>query len=124
MVSDNLYTHYFHPQIIHTQEELSLATPNIDAFNNVTMPEVDGVMGTVKNGFSFVGDTTDAMKLELDKMVGNLSSMTSNLVKISYLYTTLFIIQIILLPLGSFWILNHMTRILFKTQPEPPEAST
>lgn len=123
LVSDSLNTHYFHPQITQAQEDLALSAPNIDAFNNVSMPEVDGVMGTVKNGFSFVADKSAAMKLELDKMVSNLSSMTSNLVKISYLYATLFIIQVILLPLGSFWIFTTIARTLFAPKQPPVSQS-
>ena len=119
LVSGSLNNHYFNPQITQAKEELALCSPNMEQFSDVDMPEVDGVMGTVKNGFDFIEDKSSALKKVLDHMVGNLSSMTSNLVKISYLYVTLFVIQIILLPLGSFWVFTNIAKTLFNAKMAP-----
>jgi len=39
-------------------------TPVMERQKDVRMPESDGVLGTVKNGFNFVGEKTSDLKNE------------------------------------------------------------
>ena len=88
-----------------------LRTPPSD----MSMPEVDGVLGTIRNGFGFVGEKTSDLSAALKTMIQNMGSMVSNLLKLSYLYVALFIIQVILLPIGAFWLLVRITNALWGT---------
>jgi predicted regulator of Ras-like GTPase activity (Roadblock/LC7/MglB family) len=51
----------------------------------------------------------------LKAMIRNMGSMVSNLLKLSYLYVALFVIQVILLPIGTFWLLVRITNALCST---------
>jgi len=42
--------------------------------------------------------------------------MISNLLKLSYLYVALFVIQVVLLPVGIFWLLLRITNTFFETK--------
>jgi hypothetical protein len=49
-------------------------------------------------------------------MTHNMGSMLQNLLKISYLYVALFVIQVLLLPIMAFWLLTRLTNTLFGTK--------
>ena len=85
----------------------------MERLKDMQMPEIDGVLGTVKNGFSFVSEKTADLGAALKAMIHNMGSMVSNLLKLSYLYVALFAIQVILLPLGAFWLMTRIANALF-----------
>lgn len=115
IISSYLNDHYFSPEIIKAKDELAMSSPEIEHLKDMRMPEVDGVLGTIKNGFGFVGEKTSNLGAALKAMIQNMSSMVSNLLKLSYLYVALFIIQVILLPIGAFWLLTRITHVLCGT---------
>jgi len=115
IVSSYLNDHYFSPEITKAKDELAMSSPEMDRFKNMQMPEVDGVLGTVKNGFAFVGQRTSDLSAALKAMIRNMGSMVSNLLKLSYLYVALFGIQVILLPIGAFWLLVRIINALCGT---------
>ncbi|MBN1905398.1 MAG: hypothetical protein JW927_09895 [Deltaproteobacteria bacterium] len=113
----NLYLNenYFSPQIIKARDELTIISPEMERLKDMSMPEIDGVIETIKNGFDFVDRKTSDMGAALKTMINNMGSMVSNLLRLSYLYVAVFIIQVILLPLGIFWLLARITNTLFGT---------
>lgn len=113
MINRYLQKNYFLPQITTVQDELAMNSPELERLKDTSLPEVDGVFGTVKNGFDFVGEKTSDLGTTLKAMVGNMESMISNLLKLSYLYVAVFIVQVILLPVGAFWLLTRITNVLF-----------
>lgn len=115
IVSSYLNANYFAPQITTTKNELSMASPEMERLKDMRMPGIDGVFGTVENGFRFVGEKTSDLKAALNAMIRNMESIVSNLLKLSYLYVALFTVQVILLPLGAFWLLARSTNALFCT---------
>ncbi|MBA3008826.1 MAG: hypothetical protein KJ826_06260 [Proteobacteria bacterium] len=113
IINTYLQENYFSPQIIKVQDELAMNSPEMERLKDMSMPEIDGVFGTVKNGFDFVGEKTSDLGTTLKAMVGNMESMVSNLLKLSYLYVAVFIVQVIILPVGAFWLLTRITNVLF-----------
>ncbi|NLD36089.1 MAG: hypothetical protein GX654_04390 [Desulfatiglans sp.] len=111
----NLYLNesYFSPQIIKARDELTIMSPEMERLKDMSMPEIDGVIGTIKNGFDFVGRKTSDMGAALKTMINNMGSMVANLLRLSYLYVAVFIMQVILLPLGTFWLLARIINVLF-----------
>lgn len=115
IINTYLNDSYFLPQIVKAKDALAIISPEMEQLKDMTMPEIDGVVGTVKNGFNFVGRKTSDLGAALKAMVNNMGSMVSNLLTLSYLYVAIFIVQVILLPLGAFWILARLTNVLFGT---------
>ncbi|ACN16964.1 hypothetical protein HRM2_39060 [Desulforapulum autotrophicum HRM2] len=112
IISSYLNDHYFSPEIAKAKDELAMSSPEMERLKNMSIPEVDGIWGSIKNGFGFVGEKTSDLSVALNAMIQNMSSMVSNLLKLSYLYVALFIIQVILLPIGAFWLLVRITNVL------------
>ena len=115
IISSYLNDHYFSLEITKAKNELAMSSPEMERLKDIRMPEVDGVFGTIKNGFGFVGEKTSDLAAASKAMIRNMRSMVSNLLKLSYLYVALFIIQVILLPIGTFWILVRITNALYGT---------
>jgi len=113
--SSYLNGHYFSPEITKVKDELAMSSPVMEHLKDMRMPEIDGVLGTVKNGFKFVGEKTSDLKTALKEMIQNMENMISNLLKLSYLYVALFVIQVVLLPIGIFWLLLRITNTFFGT---------
>jgi len=113
--SSYLNGHYFSPEITKVKDELAMSSPVMEHLKDMRMPEIDGVLGTVKNGFKFVDEKTSYLKTALKEMIQNMESMISNLLKLSYLYVALFVIQVVLLPIGIFWLLLRITNTFFGT---------
>ena len=113
IINAYLQKNYFSPQILKVQNELSMNSPELERLKDMSMPEIDGVLGTVKNGFYFVGEKTSDLNAILKEMVGNMERMIFNLLKLSYLYVAIFIVQVIILPIGAFWLLTRIANVLF-----------
>lgn len=115
IINAYLQENYFLPQIIKVQNELSMNFPELERLKDMSMPEVDGVVETMKNGFDFVGEKTSDLGATLKAMIANMDNMVINLLKLSYLYVAIFIVQVIILPVCAFWFLTRTTNILFGT---------
>lgn len=115
VINAYLYDNYFSPQIIMAKDALTMTSPELERLKDMTMPEADGVVETVKSGFSFVSKKTSDLSAALKAMIINMGSMISNLMKLSYLYVAIFAVQVILLPLGVFWLLARIANVLFDT---------
>jgi len=116
IVSSYLNDHYFSPEISKAKDELAMSSPEMERLKDMRLPEFDGVVGAIQNGFRFVGTKTSDLGAALKSMILNMGSMVQNLLKISYLYVALFIIQVILLPIGAFWLLTRIANALFGTE--------
>ena len=115
IISIYLNENYFSPEITNAKDGLAMSSPAMESLKDMRMPEIDGVLGTVKNGFNFVGEKTSDLKIALKEMIQNMENIISNLLKLSYLYVALFAIQVVLLPVGIFWLLLRITNVCFAT---------
>lgn len=112
IINAYLNDHYFSPEITRAEDALAVGSPEMERLTDMSIPEIEGVWGTMKNGFGFVGEKTSDLSAALKAMTQNMGSMVSNLLELSYLYVALFIIQVILLPIGAFWLLVRITNAL------------
>lgn len=104
-----IHERYFSPKINQAKQQLTVMSPVIeDKLQDMNMPEVDGVLGTIKNGFSFVGQKTTDLGKALKMLQKNMASLVANLLILSALYVALFIIQVILIPVGVYWFLARL----------------
>lgn len=116
IISSYLNEQYFSLEISKAKDELAMSSPEMERLKDMRMPEFDGVAGTIKNGFEFIERKTSDVRSALKAMIQNMGSMVQNLLKISYLYVALFIIEVILLPIGAFWLLTRLANALFGTE--------
>ena len=113
IINSYLNEEYFTPKITDAKDALVMSSPELERLKDMTMPEIDGALGTVKNGFEFVEKKTSDLGAALKSILINMKGMISNLLTLSYLYVAIFVIQVIILPLGVFWLLARIINVLF-----------
>ena len=113
MADKYLYKHFFADQISDTNNELALGSAELNNLKDFSLPEVDGVLGTIENSSSFLKQKSTEFKKAFVSIVTNAGDMIENLLKLTFLYVGIFMIQVILLPLLSFWFLVKTANALF-----------
>lgn len=110
---DILAERFFNPQIAVVRENLAVGTKGIEELCNLSLPEVDGVMGTIENSASFLKEKSAAFRRALAVTSGNMEDLVQNLLNLAFLYVGFFVVQVVLLPLGFFWILYRLAISFF-----------
>lgn len=105
--------HYFADQITDVNKELALGSVGLDKLKDFSLPEIDGVLGTIENSASFLKRKSIAFKDALGYTVSHMGDIIENLLKLTFLYAGIFLIQVIMLPLLSFWVLVKIANSLF-----------
>ncbi len=119
MGNDLLYKHFFESKISHARSGISLGAAEIDNLRELSLPEVDGVLGTIENSSEFLKKKSAELKDAFLTIIGNMEAIIENLLQLTFLYVGIFLIQVILLPLAIFWVLARTTGFLF-----PPRTAS
>ncbi|WP_419660107.1 hypothetical protein Dvar_04530 [Desulfosarcina variabilis str. Montpellier] len=113
MANEFVYHHFFDEQINAARSELALGSAELDKLKDLSMPEIDGVMGTIENSAFFLKKKSFEFKNALVYTVSNMGNIIENLMTLTFLYVGIFLIQVIVLPLLSFWLMVKMAGSLF-----------
>jgi len=115
IANNYIYQHYFMKQISEAKDKLTLYSDEFDKLKEFTLPEIDGVLGTIKNSASFLEQKAIEYKNSLVDLGRNMNNLIENLLKLTFLYVGIFLIQVLFLPLLSFWLLAKIANSLFLT---------
>lgn len=115
LVNDIVYINHFEERISVANEELGIASETFDTLHEISLPEVDGVLGTLGNSANFVKERAAAMKQAILTTITNMDKIIDTLLELTYLYVGLFIIQVLCIPLLSLWLLIKLVNKLFDT---------
>lgn len=110
-----VHKHFFADQISDANKELALGSAELDKLKDFSLPEIDGVLGTIENSASFLKRKSTEFKNALVSTVTNSGEIIENLLKLTFLYVGIFLIQVLILPLLSFWFLAKIATALFHT---------
>lgn len=113
IANEFIYHHFFDDQIVAARNELALGSAELDKLKDLSMPEIDGLMGTIENSGSFLKKKSTEFKDAIVYTVNNMGNIIENLMTLTFLYVGIFLIQVIVLPLLSFWLLVKMANSLF-----------
>jgi hypothetical protein len=108
-----LDAHYFANEIEAARTALALGSSELEKLAEVNLPEVDGVRGTLQNSAAFLQTKATEFRQALVYTVANVGSIVDNLLKLTFLYVGIFVIQVLLLPLGVFWLLTKTAGALY-----------
>lgn len=108
-----LYNLYFDDKIVEAKSHLEMENNTLDEIKDFTPQESNGFFSTIKNSAGLVMDKTIQLKDALSKTLKNASIIIENLLKLTFLYVGLFVVQVIILPLASFWILIKLANSIF-----------
>ncbi len=116
MANTFIQKHFFSDQISEATRELSLVSARLDKLKDFSLPEINGVLKTVGNSASFLKQKSMEFKDAIVTTVSNSGNIIETLLKLTFLYVGVFLIQVIILPLLTFWLLVKTTNFLFFTQ--------
>lgn len=115
IANEFVHEHFFENKISDARKELALGFADLDKLKDFSLPEVDGILGTIKNSSSFLKLKSIEFKNAFVATVSNMGSIVENLLKLTFLYVGIFLIQVIILPLVVFWLLVKTANSLFLT---------
>jgi hypothetical protein len=115
LANNYIQEHFFAEKIVNANKELAVEVAELDKLTEFSLPEVDGVLGTIKNNASFIQHKSMEFKDAIVATISNAGSIVENLLKLAFLYVGVFIIQVIALPIMVFWLLMKFSNSLFDT---------
>lgn len=104
---------FFEEKIIEANGELARGTADLDKLKDVHLPEYDGLMGTIENSAFFLKQKTLDFKKAITITIENKGLIVENLLRLTFLYLGVFVIQVLVLPLLIFWFLLKIVNSLF-----------
>ncbi|NTW87739.1 MAG: hypothetical protein HGB26_01130 [Desulfobulbaceae bacterium] len=123
IANDYIYQNYFSGQISKTNQELTVSSKIFDQFGDFVVPDATGFWGTIENSTSFIKKVSIDFKNALKASVTGMGEIIENLLKLTFLYVGIFLIQVIILPLLIFWFFIRIANALFQTNTRSPQGS-
>lgn len=115
MANEFLQEAFFDDKIIEANETLTASTAELNKIDNIEVPKVDGFMGTIGNSASYIKEKSVDFKNTIQVIMENKGVIVENLLRLTFLYLGIFIIQVLILPLSIFWFLMRIINSLFLT---------
>jgi hypothetical protein len=106
--------HFFDARITDARQQLALGSAELDRLSDLSLPEVNGVLGTIENSAAFLKLKSAAFKDVMIYTVDHMGRIIDNLLNLTFLYVGIFLLQVLLLPLLSFWVLIRVAHSLFR----------
>ncbi len=115
MANGLIHQHFFSEKIAAANQELSLVSSELDKLKDSSLPEIKGVFGTIGNSAAFLKQKSMAFNSGVATFVNNMGRIIENLLQLTFIYSAVFLIQVILLPLLTFWLFLKVNNALFET---------
>ncbi len=115
LANNYIQENFFADKILNANQELAAGAVELDKLMEFSLPEIDGILGTIKNNASFIQRKSMEFKDAIVATVSNAGSIVENLLKLAFLYIGVFVIQVIVLPIMVFWLLVKFANSLFDT---------
>jgi len=113
MANEFLQETFFEDKIIEANEKLTASTAGLETLEDITVPRMEGFMGTIGNSASYLKDKSIDLKNTIQVIIENRGVIVENLLRLTFLYLGIFVIQVVVLPLLIFWLLLRIVNSLF-----------
>lgn len=113
LVNDFLLENYFEQKIEEANNELSRGTADLEKLKDVSLPKFDGFMETIENSAAHLKQKTIDYKNAITTIIENRDLIVENLLRLTFLYIGVFIIQVLFIPLLIFWFFMKIIHSLF-----------
>lgn len=104
---------FFEDKIVEANTKLTDGTADLNKLKDVHVPKYEGVMGTIENSASYLKQKSIDFKKAISVTIENKTIIVENLLQLTFLYLGIFIIQVLILPLMTFWFLMRLVNSLF-----------
>lgn len=115
MANEFLQEAFFDDKIIDANEKLTASTSELKTIEEIELPKIEGVLGTIGNSASYLKEKSIEFKNTIQVIIENKTEIIENLLRLTFLYLGIFIIQVLVLPLLIFWLLMKIVNSLFIT---------
>lgn len=107
-----LQKNFFEDRIIEANANLAAGTVDLDRLEEVDLPEFEGMIKTLENSASYLKNKSVDFKNAVRITLENKGLIVENLLKLTFLYLGVFVIQVLVLPLLIFWFLMRVMKSL------------
>jgi len=113
MANEFLQETFFEDKIVEANNKLTASTADINKLEDVTVPKLDGFLGTIGNSASYLKGKSADFKNTIKVIMENKGVIVEKLLRLTFLYLGVFIIQVLVLPLLIFWFLMRIVNSFF-----------
>jgi len=113
MANEFLQETFFEDKIVEANTKLADGTADLNKLKDVHVPKYEGVIGTIENSASYLKQKSIDFKKAIAVTIENKTIIVENLLQLTFLYLGIFIIQVLVLPLMTFWFLMRLVNSLF-----------
>jgi len=110
IVSESIYTTWLKPMVETSVENLSIVSGNYTELSNISLEEDKGFFASISEGAT---NRVEQTRRALSNTMDNAENIITSLLSLMTAYLTIFIVQVLLLPLSILWLLVT----LFKGKP-------
>jgi hypothetical protein len=111
--NEYLYENFFASKIEKSREALQITQLDINALADVKFQEEEGFWSKVTNTTQTIKEKTVAFQKAFVYALENAGSLIEHLLSLTFLYIGVFLIQVILFPLGIFWLFMRSFKLLY-----------
>ena len=95
--------------------ELARGMADLEKLKDVSVPKYEGFLETLENSASYIKEKSLQLKNALGVTIEHRDIIVENLLKLTFLYVGIFVVQVLVLPLLIFWVLVKIIHSLFLT---------
>jgi hypothetical protein len=107
IVSESIYTTWLKPDVESSLERLSIVSNSYNELNNISPEQNEGFISSLTRNAS---EQVDKTRRAFSIMMQNAENIVASLLSLLTAYLTIFIVQVLLLPLTMLWLLLSLFR--------------
>ncbi len=115
MANEFLQEAFFDDKITEANEKLTASTSELSKMEDIELPKADGFIGTIGNSAAYIKEKSVDFKNTIQIVMENRGIIVENLLRLTFLYLGIFVIQVLVLPLLIFWLLMRIINSLVLT---------
>jgi len=116
--NDFFYQQFLKEQMEYSKEKLAVVSANYETMSLFDAQESDGLWSKIKEATKGLELKAKELKEIFSSITENLGDIIDSLLKLTVLYVTLFIMQVIVIPLFMLWILLKVVDKIFSANLE------
>ena len=105
LANEFLQENFFEDRIIEANAKLSDSTVQLSTIKDIQIPEYSGMLKTIESSAKYLKSKTVDFKNAVGIILENKVLIVENLLKLTFLYLGIFVIQVLILPLLVFWLM-------------------
>jgi ABC-type multidrug transport system fused ATPase/permease subunit len=109
-----IYENFFESKIQESKKALQITKIDINTLADMNIQNDDGFWNKITTTTQSLRDKTTKLQEAFSYILENASQLIENLITLTFLYIGIFLIQVILLPIATFWLLLRSFYIFYK----------